>query len=213
MFSKLTVICLSLFLTLAACSVSEPSQLEPPSEGERSSALAYAREVPFVLGALPMVYSGATDPLARFAEHPGYTAHMVLVDGVISSGEQGVEVGRNDVRGLVVLFKPGPDRDSLVAAATNEGCGENQRCRSSVEQIEVPYSLVELRSITGWVARSPLRFVSTQTPIVERDGKFSSHARLTVDETRIQVLEEMLLLSGAPTDAWEVAPSRYVTAN
>lgn len=192
---------LSLLLTLAACGVSEPRALDPVSEEERSSALSYAREVPFVLGSLPLVYRGTTDPLARFAEHPNYTGHMALVDG------------SNDLRGLVVLFKSGADRDSLVAAATNEGCGESQRCRSSVEQIEVPYSLVELRSITGWVARSPLRFVSTQTPIVERDGKFSSHARLTVDETRIQVLEEMLLLSGAPTDAWEVAPSRYVTAN
>ncbi len=213
MLSKLTVRGVSLLLALESCGVPQPNGPEPVSEGERSTSLSYARDVPFVFGALPMVYNGTNDPLTRFAAHPNYTGHMVLMDNSISVGEQGVEVGSNDVRGLVVLFKSGAGHDSIVAAAIDEGCGESQRCRSSVEQVEVPYSLVELRSIAGWVARSPLRFVSTQTPIVEQDGNFSSRTLLTVDETRIATLKEMLALSGAPVDAWEVTLSRYLSTN
>lgn len=186
MFIRLTPGWVTMFLT-AACAGGPSSGDIAMSEEERAAIVQYGKTVPFVPGEDPLSY-GHEDPLVKFSGFPDYAGHWV-VPGTPA---------------VFFLYKQGAaDVSGLAIALANEAC-RSDTCREHVSGRETPWSLRELRSIAGWVNRSPVRELGWTTTAGE-DGAF---VEFNVTADRVATVEELLNASGAPADAWRVKLTR-----
>ncbi len=170
---------------------------EASTRAERAEALAYAQTTPFVLGEAPLEY-GEQDPLNVYGDIHGYAGHAIASS-----------VGAGPTR-LIILsaseMAPG-SVDRIMADA----CMSPVLCEPEATVDIVPYSLRELRSVIGWVARSPMGFEAAAMTPIEQEPNASSYRTLVEFETTadaLPILREMLETGGVPEDAYRVKVGR-----
>lgn len=144
-FSKVFAVVLGVL----ACGV------DTQGEASKRAALEYGATTPFVMGADPHEY-GAEDPLNVYSDVPGYAA--VWLDAATTSvapGGQGVDV-QNSSYHLVIMTTASELSETVVQRIRGDACASPTVCDSNTTIATVPYSLRDLRSVAGWVLRSPL---------------------------------------------------------
>lgn len=179
-----------------------------PTATERDAALRYSRTEAFVLGVGASDY-GAEDPLVLFEAFPTYGGHSLFTEFEVRQGASGLEEATSKSTDLVVLSKGGQPTDELAAKVREEACVPPVNCGPTVG-VSVKYSLRELRSVIGWVSRSPIGvYVSASTPVVRASpGVYRSEVLFEGRAETLALLEGMLKNASVPEDAYRLLPSR-----
>lgn len=182
-------------VVMAGCA--GPMEQEPfvlPAE-EREAALRYADEVPFTWDA-PRFDFGEFDEELRFGEaEPGFGGF------------------ESEQHRLLVFVKAGADVARVVAASEARWCPQVSRCSEPTLPIIVPYSVLEQRSVMGWLKASPVGpYTSLRTPNAIALPGFAGAAYIEVSEEVLDVAHEVLQRGGVPADAYRLRKMRIYQA-
>lgn len=173
-------------------------------------SLEYAESTPFVLGDSPLEY-GEEDPLNVYGGIVGYAGHGLISSVEVVSGGAGVEEGRSGPVRLVVLHSSLELSDSSIQRLREDSCVSPVVCQSETVVAHSPYSLRELRSIMGWVSRSPIANEVAAIIPIEQEPSSSVYRTLIEFETTTNlqpVLQTMLETAEVPSGAYRIKVGR-----
>ncbi len=179
-----------------------------PTDSERQAALRYSQDAPFVLGE-GASDSGSEDPLVLFREFPGYGGHTLFTEFEVRQGASGVEEATAKSTELVLLVKQGLPTEALAERVRAEACVPPVTCGPTV-LVSVRYSLRELRSVMGWVSRSPIGVYLPASSPIERQSPevYRSVALFEGRADTLALLDRMLKNAAVPADAYRLLLSR-----
>ena len=179
-----------------------------PSDSEREAALRYSQSEAFVLGE-GATDSGNEDPLVLFREFPGYGGHALFTEFEVRQGASGVEEANPKSTELVLLVKQGLPTEALAERVRAEACVPPVTCGPTV-LVRVRYSLRELRSVMGWVSRSPVgAYLSASSPIERQSADvYRSVALFEGRAETLALLDRMLENAAVPEDVYRLRLSR-----
>lgn len=179
-----------------------------PTAAEREAALRYSQSETLVLGEGANDF-GAEDPLFLFRDLPAYGGHALFTEFEVRKGASGVEEANAKSTELVLLGKQGLPTEELAARVRAEACVPPVVC-GPTKLVGVRYSLRELRSVMGWVSRSPIGvYVSASSPIVRESTEVYRSAALFEGRAEtLALLDRMLKNAAVPEDTYRLLLSR-----
>lgn len=179
-----------------------------PTDSEREAALRYSQNEAFVLGE-GASDSGSEDPLVRFREFPGFGGYALFTEFEVRQGPSGVEEATPKSTELVLLVKQELPTEALAERVRAEACVPPLTCGPTV-LVNVRYSLRELRSVMGWVSRSPVgAYVAASSPIERQSPEvYRSVALFEGRAETLALLDRMLKNAAVPADAYRLLLSR-----
>jgi hypothetical protein len=168
--------------------------------------LDYARSTQFAMGTDPYEY-GAEDPLNVYGDVPGYAGLWLNSPTQVVPGNGGVDVLQPTPSQLVILTTSTNLDQSWVDRIRTDACRSPTVCEADTTVATVKYSLRDLRSVSGWILRSPAGEFVVPSEKVET-GTWNIVLSIEATESAEPIVRQMLESAAIPTDAYKLSVGR-----
>jgi len=193
---------LSVFAFCVSSCASAPQSTEP----SKQASVDYARSTAFVMGAEPYAY-GDEDPLNVYGDVPGYAGLWLHSPVQIVRGNDGVDVLQPAPSRLVILTTSNELEQSWVDRIRADACRSPTVCEADTTVATVKYSLRDLRSVAGWLLRSPAGAFVVPREKVET-GTWNLVLSIEATETAEPIVREMMETAAIPSAAYQLRIGR-----